>query len=481
MTIFDQTVKVQIEDLLVPVQGGIVSDVVFSINQVNNLQNSPNIVPTINFIKNFLSNYPSPNDFYENVSQNLTNAIRNNAQALGLTGTYDGFLVELSREPLATLPYPFISQTIQTATGNTDQIVKIELPNVVIPVQGGTVADVNVSLDYVNNTDSFANMIPISQFVDNFLTNYPNPSDFYENISTNLTNSILNNASTLGLAGVLDFVSVDLERSPNSALPNPFVTTSTRLSSGVADQKVRVEIEDLLIPVQGGIVSDVVLNIDQVNGLQNAPNIVPVNNFVKDFLSNYPNPNDFYENVSQNLTNAIRNNAQALGLSGTYDSLSVELRREPLATLPYPFISQTTQTATGNTDQIVKIELEDVVIPVQGGTVADVLVSLDYVNNTQSFANIIPLTEFVDDFLTNYPNPNDFYENISTNLSNSILNNASTLGLAGVLDSVSVKLERSPNSALPNLFSTKSTAIPTVPSGFSLDILPEDLAFPAVV
>jgi len=249
----------------------------------------------------------------------------------------------------------------------------------------------------------------------------------------------------------------------------------------VFDQTVKVQIEDLLVPVQGGIVSDVVFSINQVNGLQNSPNILPVNNFVKDYLSNYPNPNDFYETVSQNLTTAIRNNAQALGLSGTYDSLSVELRREPIATAPYPFTSQTTQTATGNTDQLVKVELPNVVVPVQGGTVADVLVSLDYVNNTQSFANIVPITQFVNDYLTNYPNRNDFYENVSTNLTNSILNNAQALGLAGALDSISVKLERSPDSLLPNLFSSKSTAIPTAPRGFAFDILPQDLALPSPV
>ena len=458
MTTFDQTVKVEIENLVIPVQGGIASDVVLSIDQVNGLQNSPNIVPVTNFVKDFLSNYPNPNDFYENVNQNLTDAIVNNAPVLGLTGTFDGLLVELSRDPIATLPYPFISQSIQTATGNTDQLVKIQLSDRVIPVQGGTVADATISLDYVDNTETFANIIPLTQFVDNFLTNYPNPNDFYENVGTNLTNSILNNAPALGLGGLLDSISVELGRGPNAALPHPFFTTSTSRPTSPTDQVVRVEISDLLIPVQGGIVSDIVLSIDQVNGLQNSPNIVPVTNFVKDFLSNYPNPNDFYENVNQNLTDAIVNNAPVLGLTGTFDGLLVELSRDPIATLPYPFISQSIQTATGNTDQLVKIQLSDRVIPVQGGTVADATISLDYVDNTETFANIIPLTQFVDDFLTNYPNPNDFYENIGTNLTNSIVNNAPALGLAGVLDSISVKLERSPDLGLFHPFSTKSTA-----------------------
>ncbi|HEY9863785.1 MAG TPA: hypothetical protein V6D21_06355 [Candidatus Obscuribacterales bacterium] len=459
MTTFDQTVKVEISDLLIPVQGGIVSDVVLSIDQVNGLQNPPNIVPVTNFVKDFLSNYPNPNDFYENVNQNLTNAIVNNAPALGLAGTFDGLLASLSRDPITTLPYPFSSQTIETATGNTDQLVKVQLSDQVIPVQGGTVADATISLDYVENAETFANIVPVTQFVSNFLTNYPNPNDFYENISTNLTNSIVNNAPALGLAGLLNSVSVELGRSPDFALPHPFFSTSTSRLTGLSDQVVRVEIADLPIPIQGGIVSDVVLSIDQVNGLQNSPNIVPVTNFVKDFLSKYPNPNDFYENVNQNLTDAIVNNAPALGLAGTFDTLSVELSRAPIAILPYPFTSQTLETGTGNTDQLVKIQFSDLVIPVQGGTVADATISLDYVDNTETFANIIPLTQFVNDFLTDYPNPNDFYENVSTNLTSSIVNNAPALGLAGLLDSISVKLERSPDLDLLHPFSTKSIAI----------------------
>ncbi|MEM1168156.1 MAG: hypothetical protein AAGJ08_03460 [Cyanobacteria bacterium P01_H01_bin.35] len=40
--------------------------------------------------------------------------------------------------------------------------------------------------------------------------------------------------------------------------------------------------------------------------------------------------------------------------------------------------------------------------------------------------------------MENYPFPNDFYQNISANLSGTILNNASFVGLAGTLDEVSV-------------------------------------------
>ncbi|VXD17798.1 hypothetical protein [Planktothrix paucivesiculata] len=227
------------------------------------------------------------------------------------------------------------------------------------------------------------------------------------------------------------------------------------------DQTLRLKIENLGVPVQSGTVSDVVLSIDQVNGLENFPDIIPVTNFVKEFLTNYPNPNDFYQNISNNLTKAIINNSQTLGIAGTFDALSVELLREPVGVLPYPFVSQSIQTATGNSDQLVKLQFQDLLIPVQGGTVADATININHVDNLGTFPDIIPLANFATDFLTNYPNPNDFYQDITTNLTSTILNNAQALGLAGTLDSVSIKLERSPGSVLSDLFSSKSTAIPT--------------------
>jgi len=459
MATFDQTLRVEIENLGVPVQGGTVSDVVLRIDQVNDLENFPDIIPVTNFVKQFLTNYPNPNDFYQNINNYLTEAIVNNAQTLGIAGTFDSLSVELLREPFGVLSYPFVSQSIQTATGNSDQLVKLQFQDLLIPVQGGTVADATININHVDNLDTFPDIIPLADFAKDFLTNYPNPNDFYQDITTNLTSTILNNAQVLGLAGAVDSVSVELERSPGSALSDPFFSTSIGSLTSSSDQVVRVEIENLGVPVQGGTVSDVVLRIDQVNDLENFPDIIPVTNFVKQFLTNYPNPNDFYQNINNYLTEAIVNNAQTLGIAGTFDSLSVELLREPFGVLSYPFVSQSIQTATGNSDQLVKLQFQDLLIPVQGGTVADATININHVDNLDTFPDIIPLADFAKDFLTNYPNPNDFYQDITTNLTSTILNNAQVLGLAGAVDSVSVELERSPGSALSDPFFSTSTAI----------------------
>lgn len=482
MAISKQSQHVELQDIFIPVQGGIVNDVVISIDPVGGLTNFANIVPVTNFAKFFLNNYPNPNDIYENVSKNLTAAIFNNAGILGLAGKTNSVSVEMMREPISILPYPFASKSTQNSTGNTEQLTELRLDNLLIPVQGGTIADVKISLDFADNVAAFPDINPLVNFSRSYLTTYGDPNAFYEKVSQNLAATIINNPGAFGLEGKLDSVSVQMERGPNAALPHPFVATSIGTPGVGLDQIVQIEIGDLFVPVQGGTVNDVVLTIDYANGLGTFPDITPATNFVKSFLSNYPNPNDFYENISKNLTAAMLNNAAGLGLSGNIDSISVELTRDPIAILPYNFASKNTITAAGNNEQIIKLKLEDLLIPVQGGTVADGTLTVDFVDNVEAFPNITALTNFVKDYLTNYPNPNDLYENISQNLASTAINNAKALGLEGIIDSISFDLRRSPNAVVPHAFTSSSTVIPLAPSNTALttsesfEMFPQDFA-----
>lgn len=482
MAISDQSQRIELKDILVPVQGGIVNDVTINIKPVKGEKNFANVVPVTNFAKFFLNNYPNPNDFYENVSKNLTAAIFNNAEILGLAGKTDSVSVEMIHDPISILPYRFVSQSRQNATGNTDQLTQLSLKNLVIPVQGGTIADATISLDFADNVTVFPDITPLANFSRSYLTTYANRNDFYENVSQNLAATIINNPGGFGLAGKLNSVSVDLGRGPNAALPHRFVAKSIGTPGVGLDEIVSVDLKDIFVPVQGGTLDDVMLNIDYVNGLGTFPDINPTTNFVKSFLSNYPNPNDFNENISKNLTTAIVNNAPALGLSGKIDSVSIQLNPEPIANLPYNFVSQNTQTAAGKNHQIVKVELDDLLIPVQGGTVADGTLTLDFVDNVAAFPDITTLTNFTKDYLTNYPNPNDFYENISQNLTNTVVNNAGALGLEGKINSVSLDLRRTPDAGLPHPFISTSTAIPLAPSAPALttrnsfEILPQNFS-----
>ncbi|MCT7958588.1 hypothetical protein [Laspinema palackyanum] len=482
MLILDHVQRVQLSDVFVPVQGGIVNDVFINIKPFTGVNNFANIVPVTNFAKSFLSNYPNPNEFYENISKNLSAAIYNNAEILGLASTMESVSIEMVREPIAALPYPFVSQSIQNSAGNRAQFTQLELNNLVIPVQGGTVGNATINLDFVDNLAAFPDITPLANFARSYLTTYANPNDFYDNVSQNLTATIVNNAGAFGLAGALDSISVELVRGPNAGVPHPLVSTSIGTPGGGLDHNIRVEIEDLFIPVQGGIVNDVVLSIDYLNGVGTFPDIIPVTNFVKSFLNTYPNPNDFYENVNKNLTAAIVNNAAGLGLAGTMESVSIELTRGPIATLPYNFVSQNIRNSAGNNQQITQLELEDLLIPVQGGTIADGLLTLDFVDNLEVFPDITPLANFTRDYLTNYANTNDFYDNVSQNLTATIVNNAGAFGLAGALDSLTLDLRRAPNADLSHPLISTSTAIPAAPTNNpltaseSVEIFPQNFS-----
>lgn len=463
-----QDLRIEFEDIFVPVQGGTVADAVLSIEHVDGLETFPDIVPVTNFVKDYLTTYPNLNDFYQNISTNLAETIVNNASFLGLAGTLDTVSVELLREPVGVLPHPFFSEAIQSVTESSEQLLTIKIEDIFIPVQGGTVADATLKIDHIDDLVTFPDIVPVTNFLKDYLTTYPNPDDFYQDISTNLAQTIINNAENLGLAGTLDNISVELRRGPANVLPHPFFSESTVTPSGNLDNNLRIEVEDIFIPVQGGTVADMTLEIDHVDGLTIFPDIIPVTEFAKAYLTNYPNPDDFYQDITSNLSQEIINNAENLGLAGTLDAVSVELIREPVGVLPNPFSSEAINTSTGDTDQRLNIFIEDIFVPVQGGTVADANVSIDHVNGLTTFPDIVPLTNFVNDYLTNYPNPNDFYQDINTNLTQEILNNADILGLAGTLEAVSVELRRGPANVLPHPFFSQSTSTSILDSSFDL-------------
>ncbi|MBD2777116.1 hypothetical protein [Iningainema tapete] len=141
------------------------------------------------------------------------------------------------------------------------------------------------------------------------------------------------------------------------------------------------------------------------------------------------------------------------------DSLSVNLDVAP-AIIPFQFNNTNTRTPNGNINDIVSFRLEDVTSPIDGGIVADVTVNLDYVDgiDPSAFKDVIPLGNFIKDYLTNYSHPNDSFEVVNNNLGNALLTD-SNLGLSSVLDSLTVKLDASPG-VIPFQFNNTVTLTP---------------------
>ncbi|WP_201800767.1 hypothetical protein, partial [Dulcicalothrix desertica] len=171
-------------------------------------------------------------------------------------------------------------------------------------------------------------------------------------------------------------------------------------------------------------------------------------NYIKDFLENYPVEAGLYEVLNRDLTQALVNDSN-FGLSKVLDSLSINLDVEPKI-IPFQFDSTVTRTVNGDINDIVSFQLEDILLPIDGANVTDVTVKLNFIDgiDPSGFKDVIPLGNFVEDYLAHYSNPNDSFEVVNNNLGNALLTD-SNLGLSKVLDSLTATLGAFSPSVIP--------------------------------
>ncbi|MGL5834491.1 MAG: hypothetical protein ACRC1Z_14840 [Waterburya sp.] len=454
-------VSFNLEDVTSPIDGGIVTDVNVHLDYADEIDPSSlkDVTPIGNYIEDFLADYPVEEGLYEVLNRDLTEGLLNNSE-LGLSEDLDSISVNLDVEP-KIIPFQFDSTFTQTDSGEINDVVSFELENVKSQIYGGIVADISVDLDYAEGIDpkAFRDVIPIGNFIEDFFADYSVESlVFYEAINRDLTEALLNNEK-LGLSGVLDSINVNLDIAPN-LIPFEYETTTTQTDNGEINDEVTFKLEDVASPIDGANVTDVSVQLNYADGTDPTEfrDVVPISEFIKDFIANYSvEANNyigeflsnfsvepgFYEVLNRDLTEALLNNSE-LGLSGVLDSISVNLDVEPKI-IPFEFDSTTTQTDSGEINDVVSFELEDVTSSIVGADVADVGVKLDYIDgiDPSGFKDVIPLGNFVEDYLTNYSNPNDSLEVVNNNLSNALLTD-SNLGLSEVLDSLTVTFGASP-------------------------------------
>ena len=454
-------VSFQLEDVTSPIDDGIVTDVIVHLDYADEID--PNalkdVTPIGNYIEDFLADYPSEPGFYEVLNRDLNEGLLNNSE-LGLSEDLDSLSVNLDVEP-KIIPFQFDTTFTQTDSDEINDVVSFELANLTSSIYGGIVADVSVELDYIDGIDpsAFADVIPIGNYIEDFLADYSvNSLVFYEAVNRDLTEGLLNNAE-LGLSGVLDSISVNLDVAPN-LIPFEYDTTTTQTESGEINDIVTFQLEDVASPIDGANVTDVSVQLNYIEGVDPTAfaDVVPISEFIKDFIANYSveAPNyiadflfnfavepGFYEVLNRDLTEALLNNSE-LGLSGVLDSISVNLDVEPKI-IPFEYDSTTTQTDSGEISDVVSFELEDITSTIDRASVSDVGVQLDYIDgiNPSGFKDVISLGDFVEDYLTNYSNPNDSLEVVSNNLGNALLTDSS-LGLSEVLDSLTITVASSP-------------------------------------
>ena len=454
-------VSFNLEDVTSTIDGGIVADVSVDLDYADEID--PNafkdIIPIGSYIEDFLADYPVEAGLYEVLNRDLTEGLLNNSE-LGLSEVLDSLSVNLDVEP-KIIPFQFDSTISRTDSGEIDGEVSFNLQNVTSPIYGGIVTDVGVNLDYADGIDpsDFKDVIPIGNYIEDFLADYSVKSlVFYEAINRDLTEELLNN-SELGLSEVLDSISVNLDVAPN-LIPFQYESTTTQTNNGEVSDVVTFELEDVASAIDGANVIDVSVEFDYADGIDSSAfrDVVPISDFIEDFIANYSvEANNyigeflsnfavepgFYEVLNRELTEGLLNNSE-FELSEVLDSLSVNLDVEPKI-IPFEYESTTTQTDSGEINDVVTFELEDVTSPIDRANVTDIGVQLDYIDgiDSSSFKDVIPLGDFVEDYLTNYSNPNDSLEVVNNNLANALLTD-SNLELWGVLDSLTITLAPSP-------------------------------------
>ncbi|BAY47521.1 hypothetical protein SAMD00079811_51390 [Scytonema sp. HK-05] len=215
--------------------------------------------PIIDFIKDYLTDYPDC-DLFEVINANLVSKLLSHSN-LDLSSELDSLSVTLDVASMEVLPLSFANTITCTPAGESNGLVLFKLKDILIPACG-SVADVFVSLDYIDGFDvsGFKPLQPIADFVKNSLTDYPH-ADLFEVINRNLTFGLLSNCD-LELSSVLNSLSITLSVAQPGVVPFPFTSTVTATSKRVtqlsvlADDLLGLSAEQLAHPFYNNNIDD---------------------------------------------------------------------------------------------------------------------------------------------------------------------------------------------------------------------------------
>ena len=190
----------------------------------------PDVSPAYDFIANFLKNYPNKNAYWEVINKDLTQALLTEKMTTSWGMTYvlgdfvDGITVKMDVHS-GKIPISRSSTVRTTSLGDIHEAWSFAFQDYYTEIQGGSVLDINVSYDYVpdigkNNELAYPEFTQIYNFIDNFLSNYPNKKEYWEVVTKNLTETLLTQAipTEFGfdydLAKVVDSLTVEIYIEP---------------------------------------------------------------------------------------------------------------------------------------------------------------------------------------------------------------------------------------------------------------------------
>lgn len=181
-------------------------------------QEYPDFVPIYKSIDNFLVNYPNETDFWEILNKNLSQKVLDENPVL------TDIILELEILPTDRLPYDRTSTVFRSQSGKIQEDFDFSFKDYAINHQGLNKLNLDVNYQYKPGITQpeYPDFVPIYKGIDQFLTNYPNETDFWEIVNKKLTQNILN--ENPALAGI----KIDLNVLPSQSLPYNRTSKVTR-------------------------------------------------------------------------------------------------------------------------------------------------------------------------------------------------------------------------------------------------------------
>lgn len=166
-------------------------------------------MPIYKSIDNLLVNYQNATDSWEIVNKNLTQKVLADNPAIS------SVTVNLDVLPTNRLPYDRSSTVTRTQDGKLGEAWDFKIPTYSIDHQGLNNLNIDVKYQYKPGItqDEYPDFVPIYKSIDNFLTNYPNETDFWEIVNKSLTQKLLAENPAL------DSLQINLDVLPTNRLP----------------------------------------------------------------------------------------------------------------------------------------------------------------------------------------------------------------------------------------------------------------------
>lgn len=173
-------------------------------------------------------------------------------------------------------------------------------------------------------------------------------------------------------------------------------------------------------------------------------NFTSLLNQVTEFLTHYPNEDDYWEVINRNLTEAT------LRKNPSLSSLTIKLEVLPGANFPYTRATTVTYTAEGQCSEAWSFFSTDNPVDHQGRQAVNIYAEYTYKPglHRSQYPDFEPIQTDVADLLIHYPDPFDSWETVNRQLAEAILAEYPTIA------NLRLSLQALPTQELPYAYST---------------------------